>query len=138
MCLIKRSCDQETQSGWNISKFHELLHVARDIKLLGPPQGYDDRPGESSHKETKKQAQRTQRRQHVFESQTARRIYESLVIQKGCDRILKFQNMKITDWSEEPTIDHTSVSANANYYIMKDSANMILMCKHTVQHYTHG
>ena len=136
MYLIKHNCHRETQSGWKISKFHELLHVTRDITLLGPPQGYDSRPGESSHKHTKKQARRTQRRLHVFESQTARRIYESLVIQKGCDQIVKCQTMKSSDDSDERTISHISVSANANYYITKDDTNMILLCKDRGQHYT--
>ena len=45
-----------------ISKFHELLHIVRDIHLFGPPKGYDGRPGEGSHKQTKQLAKRTQKR----------------------------------------------------------------------------
>ena len=44
-----------------ILKFHELLHIVQDIHLFDPPKGYDGQQGESSHKQTKQLAQRTQK-----------------------------------------------------------------------------
>ena len=75
--LVKRS---EFQNSLKLSKFHEMLHVCRDIRLFGPPEGYDGRPGESAHKFTKTSARKTQRRNNVFEKQTSERLYESIVI----------------------------------------------------------
>ena len=72
-----------------LSKFHEILHVVRDIQLFGPAIGYDGRPGESAHKFTKKSAKHTQRRKGLFENQTAMRMYENLVITKAHNRIWK-------------------------------------------------
>ena len=65
------------------------MHVVRDIKLFGPALGYDGRPGESAHKFTKKSAKHTQRRIGLFENQTAKRMYENLVITKAHNRIWK-------------------------------------------------
>ena len=61
---------RENNKGLKVGKFHEMLHVVRDIELFGPPCGYDGRPGESSHKDTKRCAVKTQRRKSVFEFQT--------------------------------------------------------------------
>ena len=66
-----------------LSKFHEMLHIIRDIKLFGPPVGFDGRPGESSHKDTKKSARHTQRRKGLFEKQTAMRLFENLIVRKS-------------------------------------------------------
>ena len=45
--------------GMKISKFHELLHIVRDICLFGPPKGYVGWSGKSSHKQRKQLAQKT-------------------------------------------------------------------------------
>ena len=76
------------------SKFHELLHIVRDIHLFDPPKGYDGRPGENSHKQTKQLARKTQKRVDYFENQTGKRMYESLVINKMFD---EFVSDEITD-----------------------------------------
>ena len=62
MKFYKQTVRRDSIHGMKISKFHELLHIVRDIHLFGLPKGYDGRPGESSHKQTKQLAQRTQKR----------------------------------------------------------------------------
>ena len=89
MKFYKQNVRRDSIHGMRISKFHELLHIIRDIHLFGPPKGYDGRPGESSHKQTKQLAQRTQKRTDYFEMQTGKRIFESLVINKAFDDIVK-------------------------------------------------
>ena len=126
MTLIKSTCYREKQTGWKVSKFHEMLHVTRDISLFGPAQGYDGRPGESSHKDTKQQARRTQRRSNVFELQTSQRIYESLVIRRGCTHIIQTQEAKYGG-TEEGIFDCNEVSSKSNYYIVQDSDRRVVM-----------
>ena len=53
MKLSKDTVWRDSIHGMKISKFHEMLHIAWDIHLFGPPKGYDGCPGESSHKQTK-------------------------------------------------------------------------------------
>ena len=43
-------------------KWEKMLHVTRDIKNFGYPVGFDGRLGKSSHKDTRKSTQHTQRR----------------------------------------------------------------------------
>ena len=62
MKTIKKLVTRKYSVGWKVANFHEMLHSCRDIRLLGPPKGYDGRPGESSHKQTKLKAKKTQRR----------------------------------------------------------------------------
>ena len=94
MKLYKNTVRRDSIHGMKISKFHELLHIVRDIRLFGPPKGYDGRPGESSHKQTKQLARQTQKRVDYFENQTGKRMYESLVINKMFD---EFVSDEITD-----------------------------------------
>ena len=88
MKLYKNTVCRDSIHGMKISKFHELLHIVRNICLFGPPKGYDGRPGESSHKQTKQLARRTQKRVDFFENQTSKRMYKSLVINKMFDEFV--------------------------------------------------
>ena len=69
-----------------------MLHVIRDIELFGPPSGYDGRPCETSQKDTKKCAVKTQRRKNMFEYQTGYRIYENLLVCKASSTLAKKRN----------------------------------------------
>ena len=124
MKLYKDTVRRDSIHGMKLSKFHEMLHIVRDIHLFGPPKGYDGRPGESSHKQTKMLARRTQRRTDVFEIQTGKRIYESLVIDKAYD---DFATNEINDKkSFYATIDSTQRNIT--------SSMMFLTTKNTISH----
>ena len=77
MKLYENTVRRDSFHGMNISKFHELLHIVRGIHLFGPPKGYDGRPGESSHKQIKQLARRTQKRVDYFKIKQA----------KGCMKV---------------------------------------------------
>ena len=68
--IYQESCDSKFCKWVEVIKFHEMLHECRDIRLLGPHDGFDGRPGESAHKFTKLNARKTQRRNNLFEFQT--------------------------------------------------------------------
>ena len=72
-----------------------MLHVIRDIGLFKLPSGYDGRPGESSHKDTKKCAVKTQRKKNMFEYQTGYRIYENLLVCKASSTLAKKKEIEI-------------------------------------------
>ena len=67
-----------------------MLHIIRDVELFGTSCGFDGRPEESSHKETKKCAFKTQARK-----KTGYRIYENLMISKAASLVLPRQKNQI-------------------------------------------
>ena len=94
MVKMKLLVRRENNEGLKVGKFHEMLHIIRDIELFGPPYSFDGRPGDSSHKDTKKCAVKTQRRKNKFEYQNGYRIYENLMISKAASFILPPKNKK--------------------------------------------
>ena len=78
--LFKQLVKRTDGSKLKLPKVHELLHSCRDILRHGPARGYDTCPTESNHKSLKNLSQNTQRIKSKFEEQTARRLYESNVI----------------------------------------------------------
>ena len=56
MVSIKNLVSRRSEDGLKLSKFHEMMHVTRDIRLFGPPDEYDGRPRDSSNKHTKANA----------------------------------------------------------------------------------
>ena len=109
-----------SSAGLKLSKFHEMLHVCRDISLFGPPEGYDGRPGESAHKKTKVNARKTQRRHDMFEKQTCERIYECLVTDTFYEQRIIFQNPQYN--SIRPDLEYINEinGMKSHYYIFKD------------------
>jgi hypothetical protein len=72
---------KEDTNGWNITKFHEMLHVVDDINRFGSPKNTDAGPCESNHKVlAKKPGRLSQKRHAVFDKQVAQRLADSYVI----------------------------------------------------------
>ena len=76
---------QRENNGLKIPKFHEVLHICRDISRHGPTLEFDTCPAESNHRFTKEEGKKTQRIKSRFVSQTATRIYERNVIYTAYD-----------------------------------------------------
>ena len=108
------------KSGLKLPKFHEMLHVCRDIRLFGPPDGYDGRPGESAHKQTKVNARKTQRRNNLFEGQTASRIYESLLIDSFHSHRVQMDNPHLDFLTKDIYHDVDYNSSRSQYCIFMD------------------
>jgi len=43
---VKDKVPQNICNGWKLQKFHDLLHVSRDMHMFGNPQNWDASPGE--------------------------------------------------------------------------------------------
>ena len=126
MTKMKLLVRRENNKGLKVGKFHEMLHVIRDIELFGPPCGFDGRPGESSHKDTKKCAVKTQRRKNKFEYQTGYRIYENLMISKAASLILPPKNKTKTNvdtWNDDSI---NIVTSTSHYFIYKTDDGRII------------
>ena len=82
--MISQRLPRETGNGWNLQKFHEMLHLASNMSRLGSPQNYDAGPGESSLRVwAKKPAMTAQKKGAVrFAEQVAARLHETACFEK--------------------------------------------------------
>jgi hypothetical protein len=78
MSTIKSRAPRKTNREWRLQKFHELLHIASDMRKFGAPQNYDAGPGESSLKRWAKKPAKTSQKMGAlrFSEQVAARLHE--------------------------------------------------------------
>jgi len=81
MSLVLIYVPRSKGNGWKLQKFHDLLHLARDMSRFGSPQNFDAGPGESGLRWwAKRPALTSQKRGYpVFIRQVAARLYEMQV-----------------------------------------------------------
>ena len=87
MYLIKKVCRRSKGMGFNIIKFHGILHMFHDILMFGVPMNYDSGSNESGHKVTKVAAKLTQKNISTFETQTDTRLEEFLILDLAMEEI---------------------------------------------------
>ena len=87
MHLLKRIANRTKGLGWNIVKFHNILHIWEDILMFGIPLEFDTGSAESGHKVTKTAAKTTQRNQETFDLQTANRLLEYRVVDMAMEEL---------------------------------------------------
>jgi len=82
LALVRLYVPRKKGNGWKLQKFHDLLHLARDMARFGSPQNFDAGPGESSLRFwAKKPSLTAQKRGYtVFLRQVAARLYELQVM----------------------------------------------------------
>ena len=85
MLQIKTFVPREEGNGWNLQKFHELLHLAKNIDSYGSPLNFDAGIEEKGLKDWVKQHTRTvqHRDVHTYNSQLATRVYDSETVHKA-------------------------------------------------------
>ena len=89
MNFINKTFKHEKQR-WNISKFHELLHVPRFITLFGAPSNFDSGLCERMHKEVAKQpGHGSQKRHETFSYQAAKHLAEKHVLNLALNQFEK-------------------------------------------------
>ena len=76
--MIKTYMPRLTGNGWKIQKFHDLLHLSRDMAMFGSPQNFDAGPYESSLRFWAKRFAKTaqMRGYKTFAKQVGDRIFE--------------------------------------------------------------
>jgi hypothetical protein len=84
LSMVSVRLPREEGNGWQLQKFHEILHLVDDIKRFGSPRNTDTGPGERSLKFfAKKQATTSQKRSKVFLQQVASRLHECTMFNKA-------------------------------------------------------
>jgi len=72
---VKTQIPHSVRNGWKLQKFHDMLHVSRDMHLFGNPQNWDASLGEHSLIDfAKRPAQRTQKCHEMFIMQVTERL----------------------------------------------------------------
>lgn len=91
--VIPRKCGQ----GWNLQKFHALLHVAIEITYWGSPQNFDAAVGERNHKTLIKLLCVTAQKwgEHILLGQLSARVTEAAVLHKASSRMGITQRSKV-------------------------------------------
>ena len=107
MSEIKQNAPREDKNGWRLQKFHNLLHVVRDIDNYGSPNNVDAAPNENNLVDfAKKPGRRSHKKKEVFVSQVSKRLRESDLIRKGYNalmRTLENKNCGLEEVDEENT-----------------------------------
>ena len=71
--------------GWNITKVHEIKHIAEDITRFGSPANTNTGPTEHHHIQHAKKPSKTVRKQRsTFAFSLANRYVDNLIIDTGC------------------------------------------------------
>lgn len=81
-CLkyLKANFPREEGQGWNLSKFHEQLHVPDDIARNGPPSTTYTGVVEHQHVTAKQHAERTTKHRQCLDKELGARQFETVVI----------------------------------------------------------
>ena len=113
MFLIKKIGRRERGMGFQLMKYHGVMHMAMDILMFGVPMVFDTGSNESHHKPMKAAAKCTQRDLRVFEAQVAKRLVEFFMLDLA---MLEMEGMPLWEYfveyadddSEEVGIDDTN------------------------------
>jgi hypothetical protein len=97
MYLIKKVSAKIEGMGWNTQKFHQILHIAMDIKFHGVPTIVDTGPNEGHHKVSKKASRITQKNLAEFENQIAQRLKEMELLDLAAQEMLGLLIWKYLD-----------------------------------------
>ena len=81
---VKDKVPQNICNGWKLQKFHDLLHVSRDMQMFGNPQNWDASPGEHNLIDFAKcPARRTQKHHSTFMLQVTDYLQKNAVLEKA-------------------------------------------------------
>ena len=87
-------CPRDAGQGWNLTKFHEQLHVPDDIYCNGSPRASHSGPVEHNHIQmVKRPSQRTQKWRTNLDKQLAIRLYESVLANAAVGRMKSHRDL---------------------------------------------
>jgi len=125
LASIKKYIPRNEKNKWKLQKFHDILHVLRDMHMFGCPQNWDASPGEHNLIEfAKRPARRTQKRHSCFMEQVAQRLHEASCINKARNSIMlldPFQAMNVV--TDPSNVDNNIESELIGHYFATIWAN---------------
>ena len=110
MTEIKKNAPREDKNGWRLQKFHDLLHIVRDIENYGSPNNVDAAPNENNLIAfAKRPGRRAHKKQEVFVSQVSKRLRESDLLKKGYNALMMTLEHNKCDFDEVNEEEDNSV-----------------------------
>ena len=83
LSTIKTYVPRLIRNGWKLQKFHEMLHVVRDIGMWGSPKNWDASRGEYMLIHfAKRSSKNAQKRDETFVQQVNKRLWEKMMVAK--------------------------------------------------------
>ncbi len=78
---IKTYAPRQDRNGWHLQKFHDMLHIVRDIENYGSPNNVDTVPNENNLIDlAKRPAYHVHKKKEVFVLQVSKCLRESDLI----------------------------------------------------------
>jgi len=109
---IKVHALREGKNGWKLQKFHDMLHIVRDIENFGSPNNVDAAPNENNLIDfAKRPGKRAHKKKEVFVSQVSKRLKESDLIRKAYHALLRSLDNKDCNFEESEDIGMMDVDS---------------------------
>ena len=109
--------------GWDITKFHELLHIPDDLHRFGAHQNVHSGPQEHNHIElSKNPAQRTQKRQKTLHEQVGERVCDHYIVETAYAKINRTYDM-VNDSDDDSATLLESTKNGSSFTVRGDATN---------------
>jgi len=105
---IIKNAPREDKNGWRLQKFHDLIHVVRDIENFGSPNNVDAAPNENNLIDfAKRPGRRAYKKREVFVSQVSKRLRETDLIRKPYKALMRTldTNNSVSEEAEDNVMD---------------------------------
>ena len=109
MDSIKKFAPRQDKNGWKLQKFHDMLHIVRDIENFGSPNNVDAAPNENNLIDfAKRPGKRAHKKREVFVAQVSKRLRETDLIRKAYNALTRTlqNNDSNTMDSEDMVVDY--------------------------------
>ena len=124
MRLLHELAPRTTGQGWNITKVHEIKHIAHDISRFGSPSNTNTGPTEHHHILHAKRPAKTCRKERTFfDLSVANRYIDHLIINQCC-RLFNCQTTEKEqpiDHAKEGRLESDSCSSRAKLTFWRDN-----------------
>jgi len=113
---IKMHAPRQDKNGWRLQKFHDLLHIVRDMYNFGSPNNFDAAPNENNLIDfAKRPGRRAHKKREVFVSQVSKRLRESDLIRKGYNALMRTLENNSCELEEEENEVMDEVNMDVDY-----------------------
>jgi len=125
---IKKFAPRQDRNGWKLQKFHDILHVVRDMFNFGSPNNFDAAPNENNLIDfAKKPGRRAHKKKEVFVSQVSKRLRETDLIQKAFYALTR--SIQSNDGEFQESIDMDCFESNIDHEDILDNSSDVIESK---------
>jgi hypothetical protein len=121
LAQIKENAPRKDKNGWRLQKFHDMLHIVRDIENFGSPNNVDAAPNENNLIDfAKKPGRRAHKKREVFVSQVSKRLRETDLIRKAYQALLRTSDNSQYGFVESEDMDMQDVDVATEADVLEE------------------